>query len=151
MYFQNFHNATSLFNEYEIYGTTYEYIYTYIQTPLAFNTLMWGSFRLAPIIQRKSQFNSPTWGSLRLTPIKLGECSALWGKREKVVWSITRCFIALPPTCIHLTYNNSLIARSSPPPTVACKTTGEERLGKRLHMYRYQMSVFVKQYNLGMC
>ena len=48
----------SLFSEYKIYGTTYEYIYTYIhtyihtyiQTPLAFNTLMWGSLRLAPII-----------------------------------------------------------------------------------------------------
>ena len=25
------------------------YIHTYIQTPLVFNTLMWGSFRLAPI------------------------------------------------------------------------------------------------------
>ena len=34
-----------------IYGATYEYIqHTYIQTPLAFNMLMWGSLRLAPII-----------------------------------------------------------------------------------------------------
>ena len=29
---------------------THTYIHTYIQTPLAFNTLMWGSLRLAPII-----------------------------------------------------------------------------------------------------
>ena len=40
-------------NKYETYGTMYEYIctyiHTYIQTPLAFNTLMWGSLRLAPI------------------------------------------------------------------------------------------------------
>ena len=28
---------------------TNTYIHTYIQTPLAFNTLMWGSLRLAPI------------------------------------------------------------------------------------------------------
>ena len=29
----------------------YEYINTNIQTPLAFNTLMWGSLRLTPIIE----------------------------------------------------------------------------------------------------
>ena len=54
--FKFFTTRLSLFNEYEIYGTTYEYIctyihtyiHTYIQTPLAFNTLMWGSLRLAP-------------------------------------------------------------------------------------------------------
>ena len=49
-----FFTRPSLFNEYEIYGTTYEYIHTYIhtyiQTLLAFNTLMWGSLRLTPII-----------------------------------------------------------------------------------------------------
>ena len=33
---------------------------------------------------------------------------------------------------VYISHNNSLIPRSSPPPTVACKTTGEERLGKRL-------------------
>ena len=32
-----------------IHGTTCDYIQTYIQTPLAFNMLMWGSLRLAPI------------------------------------------------------------------------------------------------------
>ena len=81
--FKFFTTWLSLFNKYEIYGTTYEYIHTYIhtdtarvqhinvgntkftvrrtntyihtyihtyiQTPLAFNTLMWGSLRLAPI------------------------------------------------------------------------------------------------------
>ena len=45
--------SLTLFNEYEIYGTTHEYICTYIntyrQTQLAFNTLMWGALRLAPI------------------------------------------------------------------------------------------------------
>ena len=52
-YFQIFTMRLSLFNKYKIYGTTYEYIYTYIhtyiQTPFAFNTLMWGSLRLALI------------------------------------------------------------------------------------------------------
>ena len=32
-----------------ICGTTFEYIHMCIQTPLAFNTLMWGSLRLVPI------------------------------------------------------------------------------------------------------
>ena len=44
-------------------------------------------------------------------------------------------YIALPfPTCMHTSHITiySLIPRSSPPPTVACKTTGEERLEKRL-------------------
>ena len=54
--FKFFTTRLSLINEYEIYGTTYEYIHTYIhtyiQTPLAFNTLMWGSLRLAPINER---------------------------------------------------------------------------------------------------
>ena len=45
----------------------------------------------------------------------LGECSALWGEHEGVVWCII-VFIALP--------------RSSPPPTVACKTTGEGTPGE---------------------
>ena len=64
--FEFFTTRLSLFNEYEIYGTTYEYIYTYIhthihtyihtyiQTLLTFNTLMWGSLRLAPTIAKKS-------------------------------------------------------------------------------------------------
>ena len=56
-------------------------------------------------------------------------------------------YIALPfPTCIHL-HNNSLIPRSSPPPTVVCKITGEGTPREEA-MYRYQMLVFVKQYNL---
>ena len=39
--FKFFTTRLSLFNEYEyFYGTTYKYIQTYIQTPLAFNTLM---------------------------------------------------------------------------------------------------------------
>ena len=41
--FKFFTTRLSLFNKYEIYGMTYEYICTYIQTPLAFNMLMWGS------------------------------------------------------------------------------------------------------------
>ena len=42
----------ALFNKYKIYSMTYEYIctYTYRQTPLVFNTLMWGLLRLAPTI-----------------------------------------------------------------------------------------------------
>ena len=32
-----------------IHGTTCDYLQTYIQTPLTFNTLMWGSLRFAPI------------------------------------------------------------------------------------------------------
>ena len=55
-----------------------------------------------------------------------------------VVW----CIIVFHSTTfshLHtLSHNNSLIPRSFPPPTVACKTTGEERLGNR-----YQMPVFV--------
>ena len=41
-----------LFNEYEILRydvRIHIHIHTYIQTPLAFNTLVWGSLRLAPI------------------------------------------------------------------------------------------------------
>ena len=53
MYCQIFHDATFVIQQDQcIYGTTYEYIctyiHTYIQTRLAFNTLMWGSLRLAP-------------------------------------------------------------------------------------------------------
>ena len=33
----------------------------------------------------------------------------------------------------YISCNNSLIPRSSPPPTVACQTTGGECLGKRLY------------------
>ena len=50
----------------------------------------------------------------------------------------------------YISHNNSLIPRSSPPPTVACKTTGEGTPREEA-MYRYQTLVFVKQYNLGMC
>ena len=39
----------------------------------------------------------------------LGECSALWGKRERVVWCII-VFIAL---LAYISHNNSLISRSS--------------------------------------
>ena len=46
-YFQIFTMRLLLFNK--IYGTTYKYICTYIQTPLAFKMLMWGLLRLAPI------------------------------------------------------------------------------------------------------
>ena len=65
--------------------------------------------------------------------VVLGECSALWGEREGVVW----CIIAFHSTTFshlhaYISHNNSLIPRSSPPPTVACKTTGKKRLGKRL-------------------
>ena len=69
--FKIFTTRLSLFNEYEIYGITYEYIYahtyihTYIQTPLAFNTLMWGSLRLAPINYYPSYMHTPgTEGTL---------------------------------------------------------------------------------------
>ena len=54
VHFKFFTTRLSLFNKYEcIYGTTYEH--TYIQTPLAFNTLMWGSLRLAPIMSERVQ------------------------------------------------------------------------------------------------
>ena len=47
----------------------------------------------------------------------------------------------------YISHNNSLISRSSSPPTVACKTPGKERLGKRLDRYHANvMLVFVKQY-----
>ena len=38
---------------------THTYIHTYIQTPLAFNTLMWGSLRLAPIMHHTTPSRSP--------------------------------------------------------------------------------------------
>ena len=52
--FQNFHNVTIVIQQirmslwYDV--RIHTYIHTYIQTPLAFNTLMRGSLRLAPII-----------------------------------------------------------------------------------------------------
>ena len=80
----------------------------------------------------------------------LGEFSALWGERERVV----RCIIVFHSTTfshLHTSHiNNSLIPRSSPPPTVACKTTGEGTPREEA-VYRYQTLVFVKQYKLGMC
>ena len=54
--FSNFHNATiviqriqNLRYDVRIHIHIHTYIHTYRQTPLAFNTLMWGSLRLAPI------------------------------------------------------------------------------------------------------
>ena len=54
------------------------------------------------------------------------------GASVRELYGALQCFIALPfPTCMHTSYNNnSLIPRSSPPPTVACKTRGEECLGR---------------------
>ena len=58
VYFQKFHNAQLRIRMYlrcdvrirtYIHTCIHTYIHTYIQTPLAFNTLMWGSLRLAPI------------------------------------------------------------------------------------------------------
>ena len=49
------------------------------------------------------------------------------GKREGVVWCISVPYTLLA----YISRNNSLIPRSSPPPTVTCKTTGGERFGKR--------------------
>ena len=68
VYFQIFTTRLSLSNKYKIYGTTYEYIHTYIQTPLAFNTLMWGSLRLAPINRQFSVFTTSV-GLAALAPI----------------------------------------------------------------------------------
>ena len=61
--FSNFYNATIVFStntKFTVRRTNtyiHTYIHTYIQTPLAFNTLMWGSLRLAPIISGQT---SPT-------------------------------------------------------------------------------------------
>ena len=51
--FSNFSHATIVIQQIRydvrIHMHIHTYIHTYIQTPLAFNTLMWGSLRLAPI------------------------------------------------------------------------------------------------------
>jgi len=43
MHFQIFHNVTQIFTV-----QTYKYTHTYIQTPLVFNTLMWGLAQARP-------------------------------------------------------------------------------------------------------
>ena len=152
MHFQNFHNATIVIQR--IRNLRYDvrihmYIHTYIQTPLAFNTLMWGSLRLAPISKetnfrfthkcgaRCARPNLYIYGTcvfrIYILPYlcvmqhfhiswccKLGEYSTLWGEREGVVWCITvfHSTVCLFPLA-YISHNNSLVPRSSPPPTVA--------------------------------
>ena len=64
----------------------------------------------------------------------LGECSALWGEREGVVW----CIIVFHSTTFSHLHTSHITIVSFPGllhlPSVACKTTGEECLGKRLYM-----------------
>ena len=64
--FTFFTTQISLFNKYMNVFTvqrTNTYIYTYMQTPLAFNTLMWGSLRLAPISHSVIKISLRTGGS----------------------------------------------------------------------------------------
>ena len=61
--FRFFTTQISLFNKYELFMVwrTNTYKRTYIQKPLAFNMLMWGSLRLAPIIEVATTTYDCSW------------------------------------------------------------------------------------------
>ena len=64
----------------------------------------------------------------------LRECSALWGEHEGVAWCVSILQHYLFPL-VYISHKNSLIPRSSPPPSVACKTGGCNAWGRGQQMY----------------
>ena len=62
----HFHNMTIAIQQMQIYLQydiqKHTYIHAYIQTPLAFNILMWGLLRLAPIIPTTQKYSGHPMG-----------------------------------------------------------------------------------------